>query len=161
MAPWLAASRRYVFASALGHIAWEALQLPLYTIWFEGTAAQIAFAVVHCTGGDILIATATLIAAVLMFGRGWPAEQSAFRNVAIAAMTFGIGYTVFSEWLNVNIRAAWAYSPWMPQLPPLGTGLSPMLQWIFVPLGAFAWARAGSTSVGSVKRPPKLESGDR
>lgn len=144
-APWLVAPRRFAIASALGHLVWETLQLPLYTIWFEGTAAQIAFAILHCAGGDMLIAAATLIAALLMFGRHWPTEYAAFRNVAIAAIALGIGYTVFSEWLNVNVRAAWAYSHWMPQLPPLGTGLSPLLQWIVVPLAAFWWARTGAS----------------
>lgn len=139
--PWLAALRRYAIVSVLGHIAWETLQLPFYTIWFEGTAAQIAFAVAHCTGGDMLIAAATLLAALLVFGRGWPTDQAAYRGVAIATIALGIAYTVFSEWLNVNVREAWAYSPWMPRLPPLGTGLSPLLQWIAVPLAAFAWAR--------------------
>lgn len=160
-APWLAALRRYLLASALGHISWETLQLPLYTIWFEGTASQIAFAVAHCTGGDLLIAAVTLITALTVFGRNWPADQIAYRNVAIAAIALGVGYTVFSEWLNVSVRGAWAYSSWMPQLPPLGTGLSPIVQWIAVPVAAFWWARFTPTSAGSFKHPPKLEPGDR
>lgn len=136
---WLTALRNFMLASALGHLIWEALQLPLYTIWPEGTASQIAFAVVHCTGGDVLIAGATLVATLLVLGRGWPTDQPAFRNVMIAAIVLGVGYTVFSEWLNVNVRRSWAYSAWMPQLPPLGTGLSPLLQWIVVPIVAFKW----------------------
>lgn len=138
---WLAALRRYTLASALGHIGWETLQLPLYTIWFEGTPSQIAFAVAHCTGGDYLIASTALLASLLVFGRDWPAQRSAYRNVASATIVLGVGYTVFSEWLNVNVRGAWAYSPWMPQVPPLGTGLSPFLQWIIVPLAAFRFGR--------------------
>jgi hypothetical protein len=137
---WLVVLRRYALASAVGHIAWEMLQLPLYTIWHEGTPSQVAFAVVHCTGGDYLIASATLLAPLVVLGRGWPADPSAYRNVAIAAIVLGAGYTVFSEWLNVNVRGAWAYSSWMPQVPPLGTGLSPFLQWIIVPLAAFRFA---------------------
>jgi len=92
---------------------------------------------VHCTGGDMLIAAATLVAALLAFGQGWPAEQAASRNVAIATIVLGVAYAVFSEWLNVNVRGAWAYSSWMPQLPPFGTGLSPLVQWFVVPLIAF------------------------
>lgn len=138
---WLSVLRRYALASAIGHTAWEILQLPLYTIWFEGTAAQIAFAVVHCTGGDLLIASAALLAALLVFGHGWPASFAAYRNTAAAAIVIGAAYTIFSEWLNVSVRAAWAYSPWMPQLPPFGTGLSPLAQWLIVPAVAFLWAR--------------------
>ena len=138
---WLAALRRYLFASAFGHALWETLQLPLYTIWFEGTPGQIAFAVAHCTGGDVLIAGATLVGALIAFGRGWPNDRAAFRNVALAAIALGVAYTVYSEWLNVTVRGTWTYSPWMLQLPPLGTGLSPLVQWLVVPAFAFRWAR--------------------
>ena len=136
---WLTALRRYLLASVLGHITWETLQLPLYTIWSEGTPSQIALAVVHCTGGDMLIASVTVLAALLMFGQGWPMERAAYRNVALAAIVLGVAYTIFSEWMNVNVRGTWAYSPWMPQLPPLGTGLSPLTQWLIVPSVAFLW----------------------
>jgi hypothetical protein len=136
--------RRFAAASAVGHLAWETLQLPLYTIWFDGTPAQIAFAVVHCSGGDLLIAGTTLLIALMAFGRGWPADGAAFRNVAVAAITLGVAYTIFSEWLNVSIRQSWAYSAWMPRLPPLGTGLSPVVQWLVVPAISFRWARAGA-----------------
>lgn len=138
---WLAALRRYMLASALGHITWETLQLPLYTIWFDGAPSQIAFAVVHCTGGDMLIASVTIFAALLVFGQGWPTERAVYRNVALAAIVLGTATTVYSEWLNVNVRGTWAYSPWMPQLPPLGTGLSPLIQWLIVPSVAFIWTR--------------------
>lgn len=144
--PWLTPLRRYLLASALGHLVWETLQLPLYTIWSDGTTAQIAFAVAHCTGGDIMIAAATLAPALLAFGRAWPGDQTAFRNVALTAVALAVSYTVFSEWLNVNVRGSWAYSAWMPRLPPLGTGLSPLLQWIAVPTLAFWWARRRQTS---------------
>lgn len=138
---WLAVIRRYALASVIGHIAWETLQLPLYTIWFEGSLSQIIFAVVHCTGGDVLIASAALLAALLVFGQGWPISFAAYRNTAAAAIVLGAGYTIFSEWLNVNVRASWAYGPWMPRLPPLGTGLAPLAQWLIVPGLAFVWAR--------------------
>lgn len=139
-AAWLAAVRRYVLVTACGHAVWEAVQLPLYTIWHEGSAAQIAFAAIHCWGGDLLIASASLLAALLAFGRGWPGSEAAARNVTVATLGLGIAYTVFSEWLNVNVREAWTYSEWMPVLPPLGTGLSPLLQWVVVPLLALRHA---------------------
>lgn len=138
---WLAALRGFLLASTVGHLVWEVVQLPLYSIWREGTMDQIAFAVVHCTGGDLLIATSTLVLALLVFGSGWPTDQIAFRNVTIAAIVLAVGYTIFSEWLNVNERGTWTYSSWMPQLPPLGTGLSPVLQWIVVPSIAARYCR--------------------
>lgn len=140
---WLTVLRGVLLASAVGHLAWEVVQLPLYTIWLEGTTSEIVFAIVHCTGGDLLIATSTLVAALIVFDRGWPNDRVAYRNVMITAIMLGVGYTIFSEWLNVNVRGAWAYGPWMPRIPPLGTGLAPLLQWIVVPAAVFLFVRRG------------------
>ncbi len=137
---WLSAIRRYFVVIAMGNLAWEIAQLPLYTIWHEGDLQEIAFAAVHCTGGDLLIASAALFGALLVIGDGqWPFVR--FHAVAAVTITNGLAYTVFSEWLNTEIRGSWAYMDFMPTLPLIGTGIAPFLQWIFVPLAAFWWAR--------------------
>lgn len=133
--------------SAAGHLTWEFAHMPLYTLYETGTRREILFAGLHCTAGDLLIATAVLVLALLVFGEAdWPAAGAG--RVFAAALVMGIGYTIFSEWLNVTVREAWAYSTWMPVVPLVGTGLSPMLQWIVVPGLAYA------TAVRSSKRLP-------
>jgi hypothetical protein len=95
--------------------------------------------------GDILIAMSALTLALITAGdEGWPAVR--FPQVAAATLVFGVSYTVFSEWLNVVVRASWAYSDWMPVIPIAGLsiGLSPLLQWIVVPAAAFAITRRGT-----------------
>ncbi len=130
---WLAALRTYLVISGMGHLAWEAIQLPLYTIWSTGTIRELAFAVLHCTGGDILIALSALAAALILIGEpAWPSHR--FGSVYVLTVGFGIGYAVFSEWLNTGVRGNWAYSDWMPTLPWIGTGLSPLLQWAAIPM---------------------------
>ncbi len=52
-----------------------------------------------------------------------------------------VGYTVFSEWLNVRVRRSWAYAELMPVLPVVGTGLSPLLQRIVIAGLALVLAR--------------------
>jgi hypothetical protein len=137
---WLSALRRFFLASALGNLVWEFAQLPLYTVWREGTTRDIMAAAVHCTGGDILISGASLLAALNILGDGrWP--HAKFNSVASATLVGGLAYTIFSEWLNTEIRGSWAYSEWMPTLPLIGAGLSPFAQWIIVPMAAFWWAR--------------------
>ena len=132
--------RRYFVAIGIGNFFWEGAQLPLYTIWYEGSAREIAFAVLHCTGGDILIASAALLLALLTVANGrWPHDK--FVTVAATAILGGIAYTIFSEWLNTEIRGSWAYTDLMPQLPLIGTGIAPLAQWIVVPLAAFWWSR--------------------
>lgn len=98
--------------------------MPLYTLWLTGTRWEIAYAILHCTIGDILIAAFSLAVAVKLFGTSvWP--ESRYGKVAVAAMVMALGYTLFSEWWNVEVRQAWAYRDIMPRLPSLGTGLSP------------------------------------
>lgn len=130
--------RRYVFVMALGNLAWEFAHMPLYTLWETGTPREIAFAALHCTGGDVLIALSSLAAALLLGRGGWP--QAGYWNVAAAAIVFGVAYTLFSEWLNVEVRGTWAYRDLMPVIPVIGTGLSPLAQWILLPSFAFWWA---------------------
>ena len=132
----------YLTVSAFAHLTWEALQLPLYTIWNTGTIREKAFALAHCTAGDFLIATSCLVAALILAGsRDWPNEK--FLRVAGVAIVLGVLYTAFSEWLNVTVRGAWAYSDWMPvmRLGTIGIGLSPLLQWVVVPTLTFLCVR--------------------
>jgi hypothetical protein len=116
-------------------LVWEAAQFPLYTIWYEGSRGHQLLALMHGTVGDLFICAAALMASLVIFGdEAWPAH--AFWRVGVPMLAFGLGYTVYSEWINVEVRYTWAYSHFMPRVPPLGTGLSPLLEWIVVP--AFA-----------------------
>ena len=110
---WFVAIRRYLVVTAVGHLVWETAQLPLYTLWRTGMPAQIGAALVHCTIGDMAIAIVVLVVALALFGT------------------------------NTGPRASWSYSEWMPTLPWIGTGLSPLAQWTLVPSLAFRLARRG------------------
>ncbi len=131
-ADWLQAVRYYLGASLVAHLGWEILQLPFYTLWLTGTHRQQAFAVIHCTLGDAMIAGLSLLLALAIFARAtWPYVGVA--RVYVAVLAFGVGYTIYSEWLNVSVRGTWAYSNLMPVVPVVGTGLAPLLQWFVVP----------------------------
>jgi hypothetical protein len=137
---WLIIFRRYLGMIALTSLAWEFAHVPLYTIWETGSRGEIVFAAIHCTGGDILIALSALTLALLLFeNAAWP--RDGYARVAAATIAIGVGYTVFSEWLNIEVRGAWAYRDIMPVIPIVGTGLSPFGQWIVLPALGFWWAR--------------------
>jgi len=139
--------RRFLVVTAMGHLVWEMLQMPLYTLWTEGASGEIAFAVAHCTGGDVLIALTSLTGALILAGDArWPTDR--FCKVAVLTLLFGFTYTLFSEWFNVSVRRSWAYASSMPTLPLLGTGLAPALQWIVIPSAALRAAR------GAIKHGP-------
>lgn len=129
---------QYISITASLNLVWETLQLPLYTLWRESTPSAIAFAVLHCTIGDMIIATLSLATALILVGTPkWPLEL--FRPVALLAITLGVSYTVFSEWNNTVVKSAWSYSSLMPTL--WGIGLSPLGQWFIIPAFVFWYLR--------------------
>lgn len=145
---WLRALRAYFAFTIVADLAWEAAQLPLYTIRATGTAGEQAFAVLHCTAGDALIATGVLVLALVAAGDPeWPV--AGFRRVTWLGVMGGLTYTAYSEWLNTVVRHAWTYSALMPVLRfgGVGVGVSPMLQWVIVPALAFAAARWSGAGV--------------
>jgi len=131
---------RYLVAVGVGNLVWEFMQLPLYTIWQTADGGSIAYAAVHCWVGDLLIAASCLGAAILTSDRNWPIGP--YRRTALIATPLGVISTIVLEWLNVDLLQSWAYAPAMPVIPLLGTGLSPLLQWLILPPFAFAWARS-------------------
>jgi len=145
-ANWLVALRVYLLTTAGADLFWEAVHLPLYTLWQTGSAGANIFAVVHCTLGDVLIALASLTIALILVGHcDWPARR--FAKVAALTLVLGGGYTVFSEWLNVIVRRSWTYSSLMPIVSLFGfaIGVSPLLQWVVVPILALYMARRTGT----------------
>lgn len=136
---------RFLAAMAVGSLVWEMAHVPLYTLWVEGSWGEIGYAVLHCTVGDVMIAGICLLMSLALVGRNsWPLKR--LGAVAAATILLALGYTVFSEWLNTEVRESWAYRDAMPRLPVLGTGLTPILQWIVVPVLAFRWARSRAPS---------------
>jgi len=73
------------------------------------------------------------------------------RCVALSAIALGLGYTVFSEWLNVTLRQSWAYREIMPRLPLFGTGITSLLQWLVIP--ALAYFLAWRAEIGTGRSP--------
>ncbi len=134
----------WVGLSFLLHLLWETAQLPLYTIWLDPDTGHIAFAVFHCLLGDILIGAFTYGATALVLGDFRWGLTMPWRGAAIA-VGLGVAYTAWSEWHNVYRAGSWAYMPSMPLV--FGIGLSPLLEWIAVPITSlgglrrFAWVR--------------------
>lgn len=124
---------------ALGlHLLWEIGQLPFYTVWEEANAWRIALYVTHCVLGDVTIATLTYLAVALAWRQvDWPRQRPWVGGTMLVAL--GFGYTVFSEWYNVYRVGAWAYAESMPRI--LGIGLTPLLQWLVVPVAMLMLVR--------------------
>lgn len=130
--PWLAGL----------NLAWEIAHSPLYTLWREAGPAYIAFAIAHCTLGDVLIGGAALLLAMIL-GRERALPYWRWGRIAVLTALLGAGYTVFSEWMNLTILRSWTYAESMPTLDLAGVeiGVSPLAQWLVVPPLALYLAR--------------------
>lgn len=138
LTPWI------VFSAVL-HLAWETAQLPLYALWLHPDGAYIVYAVLHCTAGDVLIATGVYVGAALGTREAaWPLARP-WRGIAIA-IALAVLYTAWSEWRNVYDAANWQYRPAMPLV--FGIGLSPLLQWVVVPAATLALLRRRGRRIG-------------
>src|SRR3989344_2439029 len=137
MPPWTAWKTsasliwRWAVLALVLHLIWEIGQLPFYTLWEEANAWRIALYVTHCVAGDAIIVTLSYLA-VALSGRQAGGPRQRTRRGGTALVALGLGYTVFSEWYNVYRAGAWAYAEIMPRI--LGIGLTPLLQWVVVPI---------------------------
>ena len=112
------------------NLAWEIAHVRLYTIWGAADGSSVAWALFHCTLGDVVIAMAMFALAGMVLRRAdWPASRpwAGGAIVVIGAMA----YTTWSEWYNVYRAGSWGYTAGMPLI--FGIGLSPLLQWLIVP----------------------------
>ena len=121
------------------HLVWEIAHVRLYTIGMEADGLRTAWAVFHCSLGDVVIALAMFALAGIVLSRAdWPVSHpwAGGAIVAVGAMA----YTVWSEWHNVYRASNWGYTVDMPLI--FGIGLSPLLQWLILPPAmVFAYRR--------------------
>lgn len=135
---------RYLPAMALLNLAWEAAHVRLYTIWTERSTGYVAFAVAHCTLGDLVLGGA-FFALALILTRAGEAAGWRWSWIAVLTVVLGIVYTGFSEWLNTEVFGYWQYREIMPVVRVFDTaiGVSPLLQWLVLPPLALFFARSG------------------
>src|ERR1017187_4448830 len=82
------------------NVAWEIAQVRLYTIWAEADRLSVAWALLHCSLGDVLIALAMfLLAGIMLWRSDWPASRP-WMGGAIAV----IGAVAFTAWSERDDR---------------------------------------------------------
>ena len=129
-----------VVLSLVMHVAWEFLQSP----WFSSMQAighmeGIAICLQAALGDVVIAALAFGAAALVGGGRRWAASPG--RAAVVVWFGVGLPITVAIEHYSTAIAGRWAYDPAMPLLPPFGTGLSPVLQWIVIPAAVLWYLR--------------------
>jgi len=126
--------RRYLPWLAVLSLGWEIAQLPLYTLWKQATPAYMAFAVAHCTVGDVLIGALALMLSLQLIRTDSPKQWPRGR-IAVLTVIAAVSYTALSEWINTVALRSWEYSSLMPRvrLGEIELGLSPLAQWLVIP----------------------------
>jgi hypothetical protein len=95
------------------NLVWEIAQVRLYTIWAAADGMSVAWALLHCTLGDVMIALVMFaLAGAVLWRADWPASRpwTGGAIVVIGAMAF----TAWSEWYNVYRVGNWGYTASMP-----------------------------------------------
>lgn len=118
---------------------WEFLQGPLFAGMVDARHGDALKTCSRATVGDALIMLAAYAAvAVVARSRRWIRAPS--RPQLLLFVAVGLSITVVIERLALQgvWIDAWSYAPAMPIVPGIGIGLSPVLQWIVLPL-AVAW----------------------
>jgi hypothetical protein len=119
----------YTLFSFLLFSAWEWYQTPFF-IDISQEINTIVWYRFHCTVGDMMILTTTVILTSLLFrDLQWLFHPTRKHYLIVSIM--GLSYTMFSEYRNVYIVNSWSYSPLMPKV--FGIGMLPIVQWILLP----------------------------
>ena len=112
------------------NLVWEIAHVRLYTLWYEADRMSIAWALVHCSLGDVAIAlTLFALAGIALRQEDWPVFRPWAGGVIV--VTGAMAFTAWSEWYNVYQAGNWGYTASMPVI--FGIGLTPLLQWLILP----------------------------
>lgn len=121
-----------IIFSLLLHFIWEFIQAPTYAGMIDLNHWDGIKLCTSATIGDVGFALiAFWITALFARSRNWilnPATPHLLLFIGV-----GIMLTVGFEYYYTNVSLRWTYSDLMPLVPPFGTGLSPLLQWLFIP----------------------------
>ncbi|WP_291001340.1 hypothetical protein [Hoeflea sp.] len=121
-----------VIFSFLLHFVWEYLQAPTYAGMMELSHWEGVKLCTSATIGDVGFAlVAFWVASASARSRAWLLSPRTLP--LLVYLGTGVALTIGFEYYYTQVTQRWTYSELMPLVPPFGTGLSPLLQWLVVP----------------------------
>ncbi|WP_462255427.1 hypothetical protein [Ferruginibacter sp.] len=126
--------RQYVFITAaiafLLNFAWELIQLPLYknSVYDIDHIAFCALA----TLADVIMVLLLYFGLALIFKNPFWIQQLNEQRITLVILMGGIG-AVLSEMRHLKL-ASWVYAASMPLIPLVKAGVTPVLQFMLLPL---------------------------
>jgi uncharacterized protein YacL len=120
-----------IFAFLLNY-PWEFLQVPFFAGMAEAPHWDAVLFCSWATLGDVVIMlVAFWTVAAVARSRHWILRPSTAQILGFIGV--GLLITLVFEWLATEVLDRWQYAEIMPTLPVIGTGLTPVLQWILLP----------------------------
>lgn len=126
--------------SVLLNLPWEFIQAPLFEHMADAVHWQATLLCLRAALGDGLMSVAAyLAAAILVRDRYWAIDRKLPGRALAAFIALPIVATIVIERLALAgiWMEGWSYSALMPVVPVIGVGLSPLVQWIVLPLAVF------------------------
>ncbi len=129
--------KRLIFTIAavafLLNLIWEIVQMPLYK---DGSysLSHITFCALASVADALMVVLIYLGVALIYKSPLW-IEDIKWQPVVFIILIGGVG-AVLAEMRHLS-SGSWAYSPSMPIVPLVNVGLSPVLQFMFLPLLSF------------------------
>lgn len=132
--------------------------MPFYRCWNTLSPGK---AVMFCTlaslGDAAITVGAWRVVSHSAGFRGWVLDPTP-RQIA-QLVGAGLAATAAFEWLATEVLDGWQCADGMPRVPPLGTGLAPLLQWtVLPPLVLWVVRRLSSRRGGPCVYSPKVNS---
>ncbi len=123
-----------IFAFLLNY-PWEFLQISLYAMPPDTLPWRVISRCSIAAVGDAVIMLVSYWAVVLFArSRWWILRPSALQILGFVAV--GVFITIAIEYFAMHSDHpfwGWRYAPSMPVVPLVGTGLSPLMQWLILP----------------------------
>lgn len=137
--------------SFLMHFVWEFLQVPTYAGMAEMNHWDGIKLCLSATFGDVGFAVlAFVLVSLASRSRAWFLDPATWQYLLYLGI--GISLTVAFEYYYTRISLRWSYSDLMPLVPPFGTGLSPLMQWLVIPALALWMTRTQVAGMQKRKR---------
>ena len=121
-----------IFAFLLNFV-WELMQMPLFTGFADFQYYQVILNCMKATFGDVVISLVAFAGACLIArSRMWIILTK--NSGVVAFLAIGLVITIVFELLATGPLNRWEYGELMPMVPVIGVGVSPVAQWIILPL---------------------------
>ncbi|MFE8069998.1 hypothetical protein QQM79_02975 [Marinobacteraceae bacterium S3BR75-40.1] len=116
------------------HFFWEMLQVPFFVGMAEASHADVIWLCTRATVGDANIALFVYGVAALVSRDGYWLQGPWPGRTLGTYLAVGLVVTVLFEAWATGAGERWSYNAQMPRLPLLGTGATPLLQWLLIPV---------------------------